>query len=346
MNRDVIKESFETTSEGLLAVVGYGETRGADFDRRLVMQAVPAGANSIVPSMGGFAVQDETIAAIAEKISAAGQMIPRVRKFPVSKPKTRVPLIDETSRQDGSRGGGLNMQWIDQGQDIPLSTPKFAATESNAKTLAGAIRFTGELLNDSELLGPWFEDSTAREAAFKIEDAIVNGSGVGQPLGILKSTAALEIAPASGQAAGTFTFANASAMAAQFYSASYGSPGAVWLMGNTTYQQALNEQTAVGAPLVTFDRGKRFMLGWEVLVNEYSPLVGQRGDCCLVDLGEYCLFERQPVGVVQSMHVFWLTDEGLMRAHIRADGHPLWNGPVTPKAGGPVQSPFIVLGQR
>ena len=84
--------------------------------------------------------------------------------------KLLIPLIDESTRADGSRFGALAMNWIDEAVEITASRPKFAARELTTKKLAGLCFVTDELLQDSPALGIVLERLFALEAGFRIED--------------------------------------------------------------------------------------------------------------------------------------------------------------------------------
>ncbi len=67
---------------------------------------------------------------------------------------------------------------------------------------------TDDLLQDATALEAIVKQAYADEMSFKIDDAIINGNGVGMPLGILNSGALVSVAKESGQGAGTIKYEN------------------------------------------------------------------------------------------------------------------------------------------
>jgi HK97 family phage major capsid protein len=83
---------------------------------------------------------------------------------------------------------------------------------------------------------PWPRSCAAQfsmEAEFKIEDAIINGTGGAVPLGVINSGALITVAKEAGQASGTVAYLNLTKMAARLWGPHI--PHAVWLMSNEVY---------------------------------------------------------------------------------------------------------------
>ena len=343
----MITEQFADLGEFLGAVIRYGASDGAEFDRRLVMAAVATGMNERVPSEGGAAVPEEQAGQIWERVNSVGQIIQRCTRQPITTRSDTLsfPSVGKTSRVNGSRYGGLVLRWLDEAEAFPEFHAEVQGLQFAPNKLGGIVHVTGELMADAPALGAWFERTAATEVAMIVEDCIVSGDGLGKPLGIVRSDAAIEVAPESSQPGATVRAGNCSAMAARLWSGSYSSPGVAWLCNNDVYKQLLDETRANGAPLVCFDTGAPTIYGWPVLVGEYTAEIGQRADLVLVDLREYILCEREN-GVLGSLHLKFLNDEQSLKIRTCVDGNPAWNSPITPKSGQSTQSPIVVLGAR
>jgi HK97 family phage major capsid protein len=334
-------EQFDSTAEFIAAGLHY--SNGADFDRRLEF-AASAGMNQSTPAEGGFLTAPRvTTEAVITKAEETSLLLARVLKLPMgSSNREAFPVVDESSRANGSRWGGIVLGWTDEGVAIVESKPKFRQSAHIASRLSGVIYMTNELRGDGG--GPAFELLAGKELGFALEDSVINGSGVGRPLGVLHSDATIEVAPTSRQAPATVTGDNLAAMAARFWSGSYSS--GVWLMGVAAFSQ-LASQSFNGAPVVTYAGGRRYALGFEILISESCAPLGQRGDVILLAPLEYAFATtRETDMMVVSMDVKFLSDESALKVRFRGDGQPLWRTPVTPKDGGPTQSMCVVLGAR
>jgi HK97 family phage major capsid protein len=342
-----IAPGFESFADTASAVIAYDESRGHDFHRALVIQATPTGLNGTTPSEGMFLVEDQNTIGVWEHAVNVGQILRRCRKQPVTNKygKLKLPTVNETSRANGSRAGGFALDWLYEAEQLPQSSPKFGLMELKAKLLAGALYVSNEMRGDSPAFNAWVEPAAGREIATCIEDAIINGGGTRQPLGILNSDALIVVEPESGQADGTIRAENCSAMAARFWAGSYSSESAAWVCGTEVFQQMENQRKANGAALVEYRNDLPHVMSWPVLVGEYAKPLGEQGDLILADLSQYIVSERES-GILGSIHLRWLTDESCLRIKTRVDGAPGWSTPITPKNSSSTQSAFVALAAR
>lgn len=309
------------------------------FDRRLDYQAI-AGLGSSIPSEGAFLVPNEFGLELWQRTLDTGRILDRCSGMPVTVgDELKIPAIDETSRADGSRFGGTRMHWVEEGETSTPTKPKFGELALRPKKLLGLAYSTEELLADAPALGVWLERVFALEAGFVIEDAIVNGTGTGRPLGVLHSDTLVTVAAEGGQAAATVLPANLVNMAARLWGPSH--RNAIWLMPNEAFEQIADASFSNGAPVVTYGPdGRRLILGMPLELNEYTPALGSAGDVLLGDFSQYLIGEKEPE-FIGSIHVRFIYEEGVFRIRYRVDGQPAWQSPVTPKNGTATQSPFV-----
>ena len=109
----------------------------------------------------------------------------------------------ETSRATGSRYGGIRAYWKGEAQDKVASTPKFRQIELNLNKLVGLVYTTDELLDDASALEQTIREGMQAEFDFQITQAIMNGTGAGQPLGINNAGCVISVTAETGQAANT-----------------------------------------------------------------------------------------------------------------------------------------------
>jgi len=360
------KKPFESFGEQLRAVAAAASPENQTIDKRLLgihEEARATGMSESVPSDGGFLVQKDYVPGILEKVYSTGSLISRVDILPIGANSNGVKLnaIDETSRADGSRMGGVRAYWKDEAALKVESKPKFRQMELNLNKVIGLVYSTDELLQDATALGAWVMKNLPIELRFKVEDAIVNGTGVGQPLGILVSGCLVSVAAETGQLANTIVYENLVKMYARHYS---GAPdivqkpedgSVVWLINRDVIPQLFTMGLTVGvggAPVFIPANGAagrpyNEILGLPILPVEYCASLGTVGDIILVDLDEYQMIDKGGIQSAMSIHVMFIYDESVFRFVYRVDGQPKWTSALTPyKGAANTLSPFVALATR
>ena len=337
------REEFKTAAEFVGALVS---AHGAPYrDPRLELSATATGQGEVFASEGGFLVPVDFAADLWNTVYDTGSILRLCSRQPVTTGNAlSIPAIDESSRADGSRFGGAQMFWLDEGETPSATKPKFRSLTLKPKKLMGISYASGELFGDVPALTAWLERTFAQEAAFTIEDAIINGTGAGRPLGVLNADATIEVAKESGQSAATVVAENFESMMARLWGPSR--RRAVWLVSNAIMLQAEPLSMSNGAPLVTYDAaGMPRIMGRPALNVEYTQPLGNVGDLILADFSQYLVSEIAPE-FVSSIHIRFLFDEGCFRFRFRVDGQPAWSSPLTPKNSSTTESPFITLAAR
>ena len=346
------KQGFQTLGEMLLAVRKFEMSKGQARDPRLF--AAAAGLDEKMPAEGGFLVQKDFSAELLKRMYSTGQIVSRTRKIPLSGNSNGIKInaIDEDSRADGSRWGGVQGYWADEAAALTQSKPKFRRVELQLNKLIALCYATDELLEDGAALEAVIQESFGEEMTFKVEDAIINGTGTGQPLGILNSGALIQQAKYSTDSGAVLTTNDVLNMWNRLWVPSR--PNAVWLADVTIEPQLY--QLVLGAPSLgqillytpPGDKGNQtgMLMGRPVVFHEHGAALGTPGDILLADLSQYVMIDKNGVRQDYSIHVNFLTDEGVFRFVYRVDGQVWWKKPLTPKSGGSTLSPFISLATR
>lgn len=326
---------------------------GGQFDQRLNNRA-PSGLGESVGSDGGFLVQKDFSAELLKRTYESGQIAMRCRKIPIGPASNglKINAIDETSRANGSRFGGVQAYWANEADTVTGTKPKFRDLNLTLKKLFGICYATDELLADATALGAVISDAFSEEFAFKVDDAIVNGTGAGQPLGFRNSGAVVEVAKESGQAAATVVVQNVFKMRSRLWARSR--RNSAWLINQDIEPQlhGMRIGTDAGAENVFMPAGGVSNLPYDTLYGrpiipiEQASTLGTVGDIMLVDLSQYLLIDKGGVNQQSSMHVRFLYDENTFRFILRIDGQPIWNSALTPYKGTATQSPFVTLATR
>lgn len=348
------EQPFDSLGDNLLAIM-RACAPGATADKRLLRMRdehrAASGQNETVPSDGGFLVQTDHAVGLLQKSYNQGVVSSRVRRFPIGANANGITInaIKETSRVAGSRWGGVRGYWLAEAGALTQSQMEFRQIEMKLKKAAVLAYATGENLQDATALGGLIGDAAANEITYMTEEAILFGSGAGQPLGIHGHASQVEVAKEAGQAADTFVAANAFKMFARLPASSRGN--AVWLINQDVEPELMNLVDDEGqfiflpAGRISDDPFGR-LLGRPVIPIEQAKTVGDAGDIQLVDLSQYGYIDKGGVRANSSIHVRFLFDEEAFRFIVRLDGQPLWESALTPANGSNTISPFIRLAAR
>lgn len=306
---------------------------------------------------GGYLVTTELSNKLIEPMYATGSIISRTTSIPIGPGYNgvRIPVVDETSRANNSRWGGVFARWLAEAAQKIASKPKIALIEFNLKKVAALGFTTDELTEDSSALEPFLLRAFQTELKFVVEDAIVNGDGIGKPLGILNAAALVSQAIEATQTianSNQFIAVNTAKMITHLPPGSFAD--AVWLANIEllpTIVTATISGTAGTVPIWAAPGGMQdspygTLWGRPVLFVEYAAAVGTPGDLILADLSMYGLATKGGPKVDQSMHFKFDTDEMTYRVVYRVDGQPLVRNSVTPYKGSAAKSPFVILATR
>jgi len=329
---------------------------GGSIDPRL-FNAAGSGLSESVPSDGGFLVQQDFSTVLLQDVFKTGVLADRCRRIPISANANsiKIPGIDETSRAS-SRMGGIVGYWEDEADLKTKSKPKFRKIELSLKKLVGLCYATDELLDDVTALEGVIRAGFASEFGFLLDDAIVNGTGAGQPLGYMNAGCLVTVAKETGQDADTVVAENVIKMYSRIFASSRSN--AVWLINQNVEPQLFTMSLAVGTGGVPVYMpagglsGQPYatLFGRPVIAIEQAASLGDTGDIAFVDLaGGYILAEKGGIQADMSIHVRFIYDESVFRFVLRIDGQPVRASALAPYKGSSTndtQSHFIVLAER
>ena len=349
-------QGFKTIGEALFAIKEV-ELSGK-MDKRLeALQArckAATGLNEFVDSEGGFLLQPEVATELFQLAFQTGMLAGECKTVEIGANSNSLTwnAVDETSRVDGSRRGGLNTYWTNEAADYTGSKPKMAARNVRLSKLTGLYYATDELLQDAtglqSMVSSWFGE----EFGFKLDDAIIRGTGGGQPLGILNSPAKVSVAKETAQAAATLVGANVIKMLARLWAPSL--PRSKWYINQDIYPQLMTLTIPTGAtafPIFMPPGGASTapygtLFGRPIQPIEQAATLGTQGDIMLLDLSQFIMIRKGMLDAQASIHVRFLQGETAFRFSLRCNGEPLWRLPLTPFKGSNTLSPFVVLDTR
>jgi len=341
------EKRFTSFGEQLLAAY-RAAAPGGHVDERLSTRAA-MGLNETTPSDGGFLVQQDFVTELLKRTYETGILASKVKKIPISTNANglKINAVDEESRANGSRWGGVQTYWEGEADELTASKPKFRQMELSLKKLTGLCYATDELLQDAAALEAVIRQAFAEEFGFKIDDAILSGTGEGEPLGILNSGAAVTVAAEKDQT-DIITVENLIKMWNRLWSRSRGN--AVWYINQELepylYTLKVGDKPVYIPAGGLSEKPYGTLFGRPVVPIEQCSAAGEVGDIILADVGQYLLIDKGGVKAASSIHVRFLYDESVFRFIYRVDGKPIWNKPLAPYKGSASVSPFVTLAKR
>lgn len=353
---DEADRPFLNVAEQVKAVRNFTVSRGGTKDPRLnriehamktMALKAPQGASEGVMSDGGILLDPTISQEIIKPIHEDGPFSNDAAKLPVGNNSNSgwINGVDETSRATGSRWGGIQGYRLAEAALKTASKPQFRRINWELKKYAVVIIATDELLNDATQFNAICQQGSREELGFMLNDDILNGPGLGGPLGILQSGAKVAVTRLD---ANKIQGTDISAMWQRMSPRSKAK--AKWYVNSETAPQ-LDALFAVGSTQVLFPyagydqaQGVRTLYGKPIVETEFNAALGTEGDIMLADMTQYLLW--QEVGGPKesvNMYLYWLTDETAVRFVMRVDGKPNIVAPLTPYKGTLTHSPFVTL---
>jgi HK97 family phage major capsid protein len=317
-------------------------------------KAAATGLSEGVPSDGGFLVGTDMMSTLIEKTYEEAQLASRCTRNQISANSNGVSIngISESSRANGSRFGGILGYWEGEADAITPTKPKFYQVNMKLSKVTAAYYATDEVLSDASFMAAKVNELVSKELAFKVDDALINGLGAGQPLGFLNAPALISVTKETGQSADTINFENLKKMYSRM--PSYNRRRGVWVVNDECLPQLMGlvqpvgtgglpvwvpSNSAAGQPFDT-------ILGKPILYAEQAAALGDVGDISFVDFSQIQLIEKGGIQGASSIHVAFLASEQVFKFVYRVDAQPLWKSALTQYKGAATQSPFIALAAR
>lgn len=358
---------------GLFSCAGDFFTAVKNQDPRIQQVAkiknAATGQNIGTDAEGGFLVPPEYSAELLRVAEGESILHTKVERIPISGNRLIVNKLKDENRKDGQRNGGIQAFWTGEAEQYTASKANFEQDQTDLHKLTGLCYATDEMLEDYTAMAAFLSQAFGEEFGFKLDDAYLNGTGSGMPLGILNAgnTALVKIAKESGQAGKTVTLMNILKMynampakqraKAEWYINQdielllmqlYFSTGSLSVDGGTGGTSVTQEGGVpiylpptglAGAPYAT-------LLGRPIIPLEQCAAVGSVGDIVFANMGQYRVIEKGGLRADTSIHVKFETGEQAFRFTLRTGGKPKWTKPLTPYKGDTSRSPYVALAAR
>ncbi len=324
-----------------MAVKKAGQT--GEVDKRFLGSA----AFEKVGEDGGFLVPEEISTSILKKMEGDESLMAKTTAIQVGGNALTIN-VDENQPWNG----GVTAYWTAEGATITGSKPAFKQASWRLQKLAAMVTATDELLEDATALESYIKVSAPNAIMHQINKAILNGNGIGKPLGIIQSPFAVTIEQEDMQADDTVVAANILKMYSRMFPQSRAN--AAWLVNPEVEEQLRVMQDPVGNYIYISPGGQMnqspygMLLGRPVIpLMAGSPALGDVGDIIFADLSYYYMI-RKAGGIksATSIHLLFDKEQTAFRFSMRVDGKCPFQSPVTTEFGSYQMSAFVLLEAR
>lgn len=355
--RDTARHNFMNLGEFALSVRAQ---KIGDFDnegvKKLMNAATTYGNEGSGPD-GGFLVPPDFSNAIWQKVEAEENLMSRCTELTPSGNSMTLPK-DEITPWGTT---GIQFTWESEAAAVGQTKGIFESSTLRLYKLMALAPVSDEMLEDARGFESWLMAKVPGLLAAKINDAIVSGTGAGQPLGILNSGSKVSIAKETSQPADTVWFANINKMWSRMYAPwrrnsvwlinqdiepslhgmAFQATGASSMLPGTSAVPAYLPMNGLSAsPYAT-------LMGRPVIPVQAAKTVGDQGDIILVDLKQYWIL-RKAAGVRSdtSIHLYFDQAVTAFRFVFRVNGQPAWTTAISPANGSNTLSWAVVLDAR
>ena len=347
------KRGYRSVADFAIDVFRGGPQETAHNDRLRLLAAT--GMSQGVMADGGFLVPPSFSTTIWDGLNKMpDNLMDLTDRYTVEGESLTFPANAETNRATGSRYGGIRGYWLAEAGQVTASKPTWRQVTLRPNQLGVLCYVTDKLLRNSPVaLEQYLTRAATEEIAFLVNDAIINGTGTGQPLGILASASLISVTKETGQAATTIVKENMDKMWARLHARSWAN--ARWFINQDTLPQlqALSATVGVGGMPVFLPPGGisaspyGTLYGRPVVPIEYAASLGTVGDIILADLSGYAFGTQGTVEQAMSMHLKFDYAETAFRFLFAVDGQPWLASALTPYKGtGNTQSTFVAVATR
>lgn len=297
---------------------------------------------------GGYLVPPAISTSIDDRLRSPESLFSMVDSIPIESNSLK-RVYDENQPWSG----GIQASWLDEGGEAPETKARYQTKTFELNKLGALVKVSSELLADATAMGAEINKKAPEAIMHKLNEAIINGDGVGKPEGVLNSSFLVTVAKEQAQAAKTVNTKNIIKMYTRMLPMSR--MNAVWLVHCELEEQllrlkddndnyiALSPQwgTQMNVAPYTTLLGKRVIPMMSVLKE-----AGTKGDILFVDLSYYMAVQKGGIMSASSIHVDFAKDLNTFRFIFRVGGRIPYSKPVKAQNGNHTRSAFVSLADR
>lgn len=344
---------FRSLFDFSMAVKNAAQGRG--LDQRLANASLSTYGTEGIGTDGGFAVPPDYRNEIMALVTGEESLLSRCDASPTASNSVTVPT-DETTAWGTS---GVRVYSRAEAAAMSQSKPSLRDVSVRLNEIYALVPLTDELIEDAPLLSRLIATKAAEAMNFKVTDYIINGTGAGQPLGILNSPALVTVSKESSQTAATVHAKNVAKMWARMPAAARAR--AVWICNQDVESALMELGFQVGSPTGTMTGGMPLfvppgglsaspystLLGKPIITTEACAALGTVGDIILAYLPGYFLpYKAGGIKGDMSMHLWFDQATTAFRWTFRFGGQPWLSAPIARKNGSNTLSHFVALETR
>ena len=330
----------------------YRKSMG-DFDDRLRPLASTGEGDD---AAGGFTVPPQYIMNALEpdfEVGSGEVLLNLCDRILMKTQEVNCPGFADASHATMAPYGITWSQIVESGSFGNVQAPAFKNVKLVAKKSGALFAVSNEFLTDVDGdMQNRIQAIFSASLRWYIENRLWNGSGAGEPLGVLNGPGTLSIPKEIGQPTATIQMENIVNMWARLRPGSHSR--AVWAANPTTFPQLATMAVGTGTGgaltgLMTVNNGNgagapaTVIFGRPLYLTEHLPALGAAGDIVLIDPKLYMLGDRQQVTVDTSSHVNFTTNETMFRAMARWDAQPALSSVLTPRNGATVAGAVMLV---
>lgn len=298
-----------------------------------------------IGASGGFLVPTEMPNQFLQWTDTGDSMLveSRATVIPMTRRAIQIPALNQGGTTAGQPHwwGGVLAKWTEETGTKTETEPTFRQIELVAHKLVCYTEASDELLEDSAvsleaLLNSMFSGVTKWER----QNAFINGSGAGQPLGVINAPATIALNPAAANALSVNDLAR--------MLESFQGTNPVWFFSRRWMAELLQLNGPAGNPSYVFMPSARdgypaSLLGYPLFFVEQMPGPGSLGSVGLFDWSKYLVGNRKAITIDTTKIFKFQNDITSWRCVSRVDGQPWLNLPFTWSDGTTQTSPFVIL---
>lgn len=353
--QDDMTWGWPTVGQQFKAIKLAGLPGAVGIDERLLRVRAAQGANTISGEEGDFLIAPQYSNRIFERVEAVLPVLAQCDRLTLSSNQITINgQVDHARNATTYRYGGVVIYWVAEAGQITRSNLKFRQITLKLNKLGALSYVTEEEMSDANInFGERLFNKMAYGIADELVEAVMFGTGVGQPQGAFNSDACISVTKEIGQAADTIVFENLIKASSNLWEQSYGR--ANWYYNQECLPQlrtmVLNVGTA-GIPVwlpgnltggipTTID-------GRPAFSTEHCAALGDTGDVVVGDFGQYLLAIKGSINTAMSIHLRFDYDEIAFKATFRVDGRPAWEQSLRPRKGATAKrvSPWVKIAAR
>ncbi|MDO8716403.1 MAG: phage major capsid protein [Dehalococcoidales bacterium] len=276
--------------------------------------------------------------------------------IPMASDVIEIPYIVDFDNSQGKVAGNVKFRWVSENAVSTANQVQFALVELRLREANAMIYVSNRMMDFSPVsIQPFLTTATDSALDLCLAAAFLNGTGVGQPLGVLNSAALVTIAKEVGQSADTIVYENTLKLLARFY----GKNGDFYASRTIIPQLGVMNVTIGGGGSAVFIANSGGVLnasgqfpsslhGAPLAYEQVMPILGDAGDLLFVDWSQYLIGRfngQQGLSLTESAHLKFDYRQHAFQFTFYTDGRPWWPNPFTPKHGDTL-SPFVCIEAR